>query len=167
MPLAVALELGVDDVDGPAARLLGHAAEERDDVGAPALEVLLDVARRGLADPRRAVGEVLGPDGDVVPGHGCRDVDLQGRSELSVRVRSFARERTTYAYQLATFDRHDDDVLGNAKKSCKQTSVRVRQGDGVEGRARTLLGPTKHAGRCPSVVPNPAAWSCASGMSPR
>ena len=87
MPLAVALELGVDDVDGPAARLLGHAAEERDDVGAPALEVLLDVARRRLSDPWCAVGEVLGPDGDVVSSRGRRDVDLQGRSEVSVSVR--------------------------------------------------------------------------------
>ena len=76
VPVAEARELGVHDVDGPAARLRGHAAEERGDVGAPALEVLLDLARRRLADPRRAGREAGGPDGDVVSGDRGRDVDL-------------------------------------------------------------------------------------------
>lgn len=155
MPPAEALELGVDDVDGPTARLLGHAAEERDDVGAPALEVLLDVARRGLADPWRAVWEVPGPDGDVVPSHGGCDVDLRGRGEVSVRVRkvvpggSGRRIRTNWPPLIGT-------TMTCWETPRSQASARVRQLQLDRSRTRTLLGPTKHAGRCPSVVPNPA-----------
>lgn len=88
MAPAVALEHGVHDVDGPAADLLRHAPEDGDDVGAPALEVLMDVVARGLTCPGRAVGEGSEPDGDVVSGYGGRDVNLLVRKGGLVSIRS-------------------------------------------------------------------------------